>query len=184
MAAAKKTTKAQTKKTSPKDQPKPQSTWDMDLPLPQLFLVCRTDVVGLPSRDWYHLDHQTGGISCHRKVFYGTPLQPNGKVAMGLAQLSEYYYYSNLSCWGLALDEAVEYQERLKKLGLDCQYGWKDLQEGYYPIDLPDNLSEFVEDELPEDLDDLLDWRGHQPIAKIFGIVGRWSLAWVSTNSD
>ena len=169
-------------------RPKPISTWDCELELPQLMLVFKSGALGLNTgqwaREWHSLSHQTSGVACRHVDFYGTPLQPNGKTALGLAQLSESMYGSNLACFGLQLSEVNDYQKRLQALGLSCENTFKDLQEGYYPIDMPESLNEFVEDSLPQDLDDLLDWEGQHEIAKMIGILNRWQLAWISTNSD
>lgn len=155
------------------------------LALPQLFLVMRSPRKTLPGREWQYIEHQCGGIACHQKKFFGTPVVPRGKIALGLAHISEHLYASEIGAFGTGLDDVLQYREMLLDLGLDCQYSYTDLEEGYYPIDLPEDLSSILDEELPKDLDDLIDWdKEHGHLGKMLGIIGRWSLVWISQNSD
>ena len=163
-----------------------QAPEDLGLKLPSLFLVMKGTRVPTDEREWFKVSHQCGGLACLHHEFYGTPVIPAGKIALGLARISEHFYDSSLGAFGTSLDDILEYRSMLNELGLDCNREFSNLVESYYPIDLPADPNSFLEDEnLPEDLDSLIDWDaegGEQ--YRLLGIINRWSLVWVSQNSD
>lgn len=141
------------------------------------------------ARSWYAIRHQCAGHACRQRDLFGTPLTPRGAIAMGLAQLANRWEWSDCGMWGLALDEVERYRAELRALGLDCNQSFAELLEGYYPIDLPERLSELVEDELPEDLDELIAWEHpagsrHGALERAFGSLNRFGLVLLGPNCD
>ena len=165
---------------------KAQSPEQLGLQIPSLFLVMKGQRKTVPGREWFHIRQQCAGIACLQHEFYGTPVTPRGKIALGLARISEHFYDTSMGTFGITMDDALEYRAMLNQLGLDCNHEFSKLAEGYYPIDLPSNLGEILEDEeLPDDLDQLIDWEAEGGgVYQLMGIIGRWSLVWLSQNSD
>ena len=162
-----------------------QQSWDLDVRLPQLFLVMNRPRQTVPGRKWYAVRHQCAGVACQQQEFYGTPVAPSGKVAMALTQMSQQFYGSEIGALGTNLDDILEYRAMLQAVDLDCKYTYPKMVEGFYPIDLPEHLDNYLEEQLPAELDDLIDWDAEGGgLGRMVGFIGRWSLVWVSPNSD
>lgn len=106
---------------------------------------------------------------------------------MKIQMLSDAWLESDAGCFGVPLDEVLKYREQLKALfglGVDCNQSYQDFEEGIYPIDCsPEALKALCEDDLPEELDDLIEF-GDNKFARFCGFVGRWSLFVLGENCD
>lgn len=138
------------------------------------------------SGHWTYIGHQTAGYACNHKYMWIKILAPKSEIIQKvMISLSNIYINSNLGSLGAPpLNEIFAYRQHVNEyLGVDCNYSYHELEEGYYPIDCTaENLSRLTSDELPEDLDDLIIW--HSPIEQMMGCIGRWRLAIIGDNCD
>jgi len=138
-----------------------------------------------PGREFINLQHQTSGHACHQVYLQATVLTPREPVKIQM--LSDAWLESDAGCFGVPLDEVLKYREQLKALfglGVDCNQSYQDFEEGIYPIDCsPEALKALCEDDLPEELDDLIEF-GDNKFARFCGFVGRWSLFVLGENCD
>ena len=129
------------------------------LQIPLVLLTVSQPVAMTEERPWYALVHQCAGHGCSQRQVYGSPVTPNGHLAMGLTQLATRWEWSDCGLGGSpTLEEAKRYQSELQALGLDCNYSYHKLAEGFYPIDLTATALAGVIDHLPDPLDDLVAW--------------------------
>jgi thiol-disulfide isomerase/thioredoxin len=103
---------------------------------------------------WYNIMHQTAGYACHHYYIYAKFLKPRKEMEPLLFQLLKKY---NDSCIARNpnLETAKEYQNILKKYGLDANYDYTYLEEGFYPIDI-DYIEKVTSERLPKDLQKLI----------------------------
>jgi len=136
-----------------------------------------------PGREFINLQHQTRGHACNQVYMQATLLKPREPVKIQM--LSDAWLDSDAGCFGVPLDEVLKYREQLKALfglGVDCNHSYQDFEEGIYPIDCsPEAIKALCEDDLPEELDDLIEF-GDNNFAKFY--VGRWSLFVLGENCD
>lgn len=161
----------------------------LGLTLPQLVLGI--EVTGRmdrtykfkPGRAWIKLAHQTAGYACHQRYMLATILKPKSvEVLQNMQRLARMWDGSQAGCFGNSLDSVIKYRNDLKALfGADCNTCFQDLEEGFYAIDL-DDMPKLIDDDLPDELDDLVDWESGW--GRAIGCVGRWSLCLISENSD
>lgn len=137
---------------------------------PRLVLGIRATVVEVhtlrrsfgqpkPSREWLRLIHQAGGSQRQPHLFWVTQLRPRAQTQTGLKKLAQYYAAHPLGGGPMRLEQLLHYQTQLQEyLGVECNRSYADLVEGIYPIDLtPEHLLHLAEDELPTNLDELLE---------------------------
>ncbi|MDL2343048.1 hypothetical protein QOL99_02675 [Deinococcus sp. MIMF12] len=168
------------------------STWDLFPDLerrPRLLLGIDPEwlargVRPSPSRTWHHLRHQAGGIHCDQVELLATELVLRPERETGLLELADRFGDTNLSGWGITIDDLVRYRDALRGLlGVDCALSYREFREAVYPIDVtPEHLRHLAVDELPRRLDDLLEVDERFTLA--LGMLNRWRLWVISENSD
>ncbi len=142
--------------------------------------LSRTSGQPKPGRVWMYLIHHAGGKEQQTHMFFVTELHPQAQVEAKLKALAEHLMTHPLGGGPMGLDQLVEYQTRLREyLGVDCQHSYADLLEGIYPIDpTPAHLARLVEDELPAELDALVEGEGTRKSSPL----GSWGLWMLSAN--
>jgi len=135
------------------------------------------------TRQWLKVQHQTAGYACHQVYMDATILKPREPEKLHI--LNREYSDSCINMWGLTLDDAVTYRQRIIDLfGVDCNDTFHYLEEGIYPIDATqENLKKLCKDRLPKDLDNLIDWQD-KTLDKMFGFIGRWQVYILGDNCD
>jgi hypothetical protein len=137
-----------------------------------------------PGREFINLQHQTSGHACNQVYMQATLLKPREPVKIQM--LSDAWLDSDAGCFGVPLDEVLKYREQLKALfglGVDCNHSYQDFEEGIYPIDCsPEAIKALCEDDLPEELDDLIEF-GDNNFARLCVYI-RWSLFVLGENCD
>jgi hypothetical protein len=137
------------------------------------------------TRTWTKIAHQSAGIACHQSYFFGTFLTPKSiKVLENTILLQNKWLDSNAGAFGVSLDSILEYRKDIKDMfGVDCNSCWNKFEESIYPIDCTtENIKKLTDDQLPEDLDELIDW--DSGFGRAIGCIGRWSLYILAENSD
>jgi len=136
-----------------------------------------------PTRKWLKIQHQTAGYACHQVYMDATILEPREPEKLHI--LNREYSDSCINMWGLTLDCATAYRQRIIDLfGVDCNETFRYLEEGIYPIDASkENLKKLCKDRLPKCLNNLVDWQGNS-IGKFCGIIGRWQVYILGDNCD
>ena len=131
---------------------------------------------------WEHIQHQCAGHACGQQYYYGTRLKPRNITRMVL--LTEKWVDSEVGCLGTSLKDVNQYNEELKSLfEVDCDTTFMLFQEAVYPVDCtPENLKKMCYDDLPDRLDDLLEFK--TPFSSICGCFGRWKLYMLGPNCD
>lgn len=135
---------------------------------------------------WQLASHQTAGIGCHQHHLLLRPLQPKSVgVLRAMLTLTQRWYDSQAGIGGPPpLAEALRYRADLAELlGVDCNSSYHRLEEGFYPIDLTaEHLAALTDEPLPARLDDLVEWAS--PLDRACGMLGRWQLLLLGSNSD
>jgi hypothetical protein len=137
-----------------------------------------------PGREFRLIEHQTAGHACHHHLLWITELAPRDEVRIALKDIAGHYLDSDMGCWGVRLDQILEYRARISAvLNADCNDSYLDLEEGIYPIDCTaENLNRLCSDELPKDLDELIEFKDE--FDRVCGSVGRWKLLLLGENCD
>lgn len=167
---------------------------DLQIALPQLVLGIEISKRDLseestfgyqfkPGRIWLKLVHQTAGHACHQRYLICTLLTPKSpKIAQGLAALDRKWIDSQAGCFGVSLGQAVGYDADLRSLlGAGCNDSHHHFEEGFMPLDTR-FVPEVAADTLPQDLDELIEWRNG--FERMGGSIGRWRVAVLGQNSD
>jgi len=133
---------------------------------------------------WIKIAHQAGGHLCSQHYMVGKPLTMTKDAIIAAHKINNYWLGSDCGVFGTSLNELEEYRAQLKKLlDVDCNMSYPLFEEAIYPIDYSkENLGKLCEDDLPEDLDDLIEFKNER--FKIFGSVGRWDLMILGDNGD
>lgn len=131
---------------------------------------------------WVKIAHQTCGHACHQVHLTGMILTPTNSMKQLMKRLNDHWLDSNVGVFGVSLNSLNEYHNMLATEGLDCQHCHTEFEEAIYPIDLPENLNQVCTDELPKELDDLVDFESN--MHKFLGCVGRWRLYVLGENCD
>jgi hypothetical protein len=132
---------------------------------------------------WIMLAHQTAGHACHHHYFYASVLKPTPEAKVLMCELEKHWYESDCGMFNVSLDEVLEYRKQLLEFGVDCNSSYRDFEEGIYPIDCESkNLKLLCEDELPEDLNEFIEWEDDWD--RLIGIIGRWKLFILGENCD
>lgn len=132
------------------------------------------------------VDHQTSGIACGRLEARGILLRPRPRVLAGMQLIERHWFDTSMGAFGTTLEDVLYYRMQLRDLihpSADCNFSYAMLEEAVYPIDTNISvLREICEDELPDSLDELIDFDG--PFARTLGSVGRWKCLILTENSD
>lgn len=163
----------------------------LGLTLPQLVLGIEVDPTSeyskdykfKPGRKWIKLAHQAAGHACNQHYLICTVLRPKSvEMLQNMQRLADKWEDSQAGWWGNSLKTVLEYQKDLKELlGVDCNICHGKMEEAFYPVDL-DFVSKLAEDNLPNDLDDLIEWDSGW--GRSLGCIGRWGLYIIGDNSD
>ncbi|WP_217925076.1 hypothetical protein [Miltoncostaea oceani] len=143
------------------------------------------------SRSWMRLIHQCAGVGCAQVEVVGTILTPRPETLSAMERISRELHSSNIGAFGPPLlDELVAYDRLLESsfAGLwpaRCRRAYPLLLEGLYPIDIDGEenaglLEALASDQLPADLDRLLEWNGEATDP----FFGKWRLLILADNSD
>ena len=135
------------------------------------------------ARRWLKISHQAAGMACNQYRLYCTVLCPNSaRIEANMRNLSEKWFASNLGCFGVSLNEIIQYRNDIRSFfNADCNVSYRSLQEGLYPIDVK-FAGQLTNDKLPEDLDDLIQWDSGW--SRSIGSIGRFGLYILGNNSD
>ena len=161
--------------------------YNLDLPVLVLAITQRLDYLQhfnfKPIRQWLKIQHQTAGYACHQVYMDATILTPREPEKLHI--LNREYSDSCINMWGLTLECAITYRQRINELfGVDCNEIFQYLEEGIYPIDATqENLKKLSKDHLPKNLDNLIDWEGKK-WEKMCGCIGRWQIYVLGDNCD
>ena len=132
------------------------------------------------------IDHQTSGIACGRLEARGVLLRPRPRVLAGMQLIERHWFDTSMGAFGTTLEDVLYYRMQLRDLihpQADCNFSYALLEEAVYPIDTSvEVLREICEDEIPDSLDDLIDFDGR--FARTLGSVGRWKGLILAENSD
>jgi hypothetical protein len=159
--------------------------------------------------EWLALAHQTGGVSCTRHEMVALRLEARPEVAAHMKHVAVERYGSDLTTgWSMSLSALRGYGDAIAPLGLNCEYSYRHLGEGFYPADLPRSplwqkrepftfqsesqvadamaddirLAQELVDRLAVDAPRLADLGGEpKPYG---GFLNRAILAWLAPNSD
>jgi hypothetical protein len=136
-----------------------------------------------PGRTWVNLAHQTAGIGCHQHYIHATVLTPvSEKVRYGMTALQEKWLDSNVGAFGVGLKSLNDYSADLRHLfGADCNQSHRCFEEGIYPIDV-EYVKDMVADDLPKDLDDLIEWKDGW--SRALGCINRFGFWVIGENCD
>jgi hypothetical protein len=123
-------------------------------------------------RSWLHIHHQTRGLCCGQRYLTGTLLEPTDRAQRAMQEISKAWFNTSLGCYGLGptLDEILTYRQQLADLlGEDCNRSYGDLEEALYPIDIgPGTMRNLCTDDLPDDLNALVDYDFRRPFWRLF----------------
>lgn len=123
-------------------------------------------------RSWLHIHHQTRGLCCGQRYLTGTLLEPTDRAQRAMQEISKAWFNTSLGCYGLGptLDEILTYRQQLADLlGEDCNRSYGDLEEALYPIDIgPGTMRNLCSDDLPDDLNALVDYDFRRPFWRLF----------------
>lgn len=134
---------------------------------------------------WLHIEHQTAGHGCHHHQITGRLLTPTPQMQIFMYETDKNWLDSCVGVWGVHLDDILEYRKQLQTQGLDCGESYPSFEEGIYPIDCSVEIVRKVcTDEIPDDLDDFIEWGENPGFEKIAGSVGRWGLFILGENCD
>lgn len=158
--------------------------------LPCLILAIKHDILNprtykFKNNDFEFISHQSMGLACNQLYFQAKVLKIKEKHLSKLKKIENTFYDSSLGCFGASLTDILKYRELLNKIpGADCEISYSDLQESVYPIDLTqETVNELTEETLDVGkLDDLIEFK--DSLDKILGCMGRWSLFYLTENSD
>jgi hypothetical protein len=132
------------------------------------------------------IDHQTSGIACGRLDARGVVLRPRPRVLAGMQLIERHWFDTSMGAFGTTLEDVLYYRMQLRDLihpQADCNFSYTLFEEAAYPIDTSVKvLREICEDEIPDSLDDLIDFDG--PFSRTLGSVGRWKCLILAENSD
>jgi hypothetical protein len=132
------------------------------------------------------ISHQTAGVACHTVEIDGIVLRPRPRAFAAMQLIEDHWRGSSMGASRTRLDDIVYYRMQVKNLlnaRADCDVSYDMLEEGVYPIDpMVPVIRELCEDDLPDDLDDLLEF--DSPVSRILGSMDRWRCLILSANSD
>jgi hypothetical protein len=151
--------------------------------LPLLVLALRETETMKSGREWKKIAHQTAGIGCRQHYFWGIVLPMHDRARVAAFELARDYYDSCLGLMGRPpLEKVNAYRDRLRTaFGVDCEYCYDELEEGFYPIDCtPENLVRLSPEVLPENLDEFIEITE----ANRFPLIRHWRLYILAENSD
>jgi hypothetical protein len=144
--------------------------------LPTLVLALKSEYQMEQPELWKPIVHQGGGHGCHPLYIYGMVLLPRPDILETLKEIERHWYDTDAGVFKTTLDEVIEYRTMLKTLlKVDCNHSYHDFMEGIYPIDCDvTTIRRLAISPVPDNLDDLIVFENG--IARMSGIIGRWSL--------
>lgn len=135
-----------------------------------------------PDRTWVALSHETSGAARRPRYLLATVLTPTPAAALGMARLSEARTGSAIGVGGVSLVDVIAYRDDVRRLlGAEVERCYGALTEGYYPLDA-EYAAKLTTDELPAQLDDLVDWK--DGVERACGCIGRWRLVILGRNES
>ncbi len=136
-----------------------------------------------PTHNWVKIAHQTAGNGCHQVYMNAIVLKCRDFDKINT--LAKHYDNTCMNMLGLSLNEIVAYRKYINDtLNVDCNESYHYLEEGIYPIDATtENIKKLCKDNLPKDLDNLIDWRDDK-VGKYAGCINRWYLFILGENCD
>jgi len=153
---------------------------------PVLVLALSHPPRGQLKRPMTSVYHQCGGISCNHMTMLALPLTPRPRMLAAMQLIEKHWFDSCMGVFRTTLDEIMIYRSQLKTLvhpDADCNDTYSDLQEAVYPIDVDMRvIRELCEDDLPDNLDDLIQF--DSDLQRALGMVGRWKCYILTENSD
>ena len=153
---------------------------------PVLVLALSHPPRGQFKRPMVSVYHQCGGLSCNHMTMVAMPLTPRPMMLAAMQLIEKHWFDSGMGVFRTSLDEILFYRSQLKALvhpDADCNSSYGDLQEAVYPIDVDMRvLRELCEDELPDNLDDLIQF--DSDMHRAMGMIGRWKCYILAENSD
>ena len=157
--------------------------------LPVLVLATEHKYDFTDLREWAPIGHQTGGHFCNQHYIIGTILKPRAKVKEAMREINDTWLWSDISSEMAApLDDVLRYREQLKNIGVDCQFSYRDFEEGLYPIDFSyRNLRKLAVDKIPKDLDlekKLLKWPDDATDLEKYSSIFMWKIYILGSNCD
>lgn len=160
-------------------------TWTDDTELPLLVLTTNSHYGSFRDPDaWCNISHQAGGHACIQFQRDCIILPIKDSAYRGIKELTDKWLDSCVGLFGgPTLSVANEYSSDLARLGLKCEYSYRDMMEAVYPFDTnPGSLRLLTDHPIPDDLDELLLFKSD--LEKVFGIVGRWQAYILGQNCD
>lgn len=135
-------------------------------------------------REWHRIVHQTGGLGCNHVRMWCTFLTPKPNIVPILSEINDAWLDSCVGAFTVQLDDVLKYRALInEKLGVDCNGSYEDFEEAIYPIDCSiQTIRALCEDELPDRLDDLLQF--DNSFSTMLGIANRWKLFILGENCD
>ena len=157
-----------------------------DYKLPILVLATKYPYKFKKTRKFISIAHQTAGHGCHQHYMMGTVLVPKRDVFKKMRLIDEEWLNSDCGIFSTSLDSILLYREHLDEyLNVDSNLSYMDFEEGIYPIDCTrENIKKLTDEKLPEDLDDLIQWKDISSWERFCGIVDRWNLFILGRNCD
>lgn len=162
--------------------------YDYKIGLPVLVLAIKQDPNYFkeynfkPGRKWLKIHHQTAGYACNQVYMDAIILTP--KEPEKIQILNNEYLDSCVGAFRQTLNEVIKYQQRILELfEVDCNLSFYDLEEAIYPIDATEgNLRKICIDNLPECLDDLIEWG--TVLDRAWGCINHWNIYILGENCD
>lgn len=149
-------------------------SWDKSLPLGDslgkvVALLAFTEAFPKlsPVREWYAIEHQSGGLVCHQPRFVGTPLVLRQEMRERLEALAARYFEANGGRFyrgGLIVSDVIAYVAALADLGLHCERSYHLLEEAVYPIDATQDHLDLLAHDAPS-LNQLSEGSGYGGLA-------------------
>lgn len=149
-----------------------------DHELPMLVLATKDIYNFKSSRGFIPIMHQTAGHGCHQVYIIGMALTPSPSILDKMVVLDNRWSSTEAGNFGNSLDVILKYRRHLVTLfDVDCTLSYREFEEAIYPIDCTmDNIKKMTDDKLPEDLDDLINWKKPGSMERFCGMLNRWHL--------
>lgn len=132
------------------------------------------------------VSHQFAGVGCDMLHAEGFVLQPRPSAFAAMQLIEATWRETSMGAFRTQLDDIELYRSQLRSTlhpRADCNSSYHLLAEAVYPLDPSvDVLREICTDDLPDDLDDLLEFESGA--SRLRGVVDRWACLILTENSD